>query len=75
MKLISEKELRELLKASELLSRLDAFEVISQNTYDTVLNNKDGGESFYEWVERDLDNLLNEYSDYNITFEDNYNFD
>ena len=66
MKLISEKELRELLIASERLARLDAFGVDNWNWYGDAMCNPEFGKPIYEWEDTDLDDLLKEYKDYEI---------
>lgn len=74
MKLVSEKELRELLIASEHLKRLDAFGV-NIDQYEALCANNDFSKDFRDWKEKDLDRELDRYSSYTPTFDDNYNFD
>lgn len=75
MKLISESELRELLIASERLARLDAGGVDNwDGHYYSLCANDEFGKDFWDWVEVDVDGLLEEYPDYSLT-EDNYNYD
>ena len=84
MKLISESELRELLIASERLARLDAYGVneswdrykdAMDESYATDIFSPDFGKSFEDWIEIDLDDLLKEYPDYNISEFDNYDYE
>lgn len=73
MKLISKSELKELLKASERLARLDAFGV-SECYPNALAANESFGKDFDTWVDVDLDDLLKEYPDYTVS-NDNFNFD
>lgn len=63
MKLISEKELRELLIDSERLRRLESGGVDNWDWYYEALN-EDG--DLEDWKEINLPNLLNKYNDYEI---------
>lgn len=76
MKLISERELRNLLLESEQLRRLEAGGVDNWMNYYEALNNSfEDEETLEDWEEKHLDNIINNYPDYTITELDNYNFD
>lgn len=62
MKLISESELYQLLKDSERLRRLDSLGVDNWEGYDLALSeNDDFGKDYRDWVDIDLEGLLDEY--------------
>lgn len=76
MKLISERELINLLIESETLRRLEAGGVDNWMNYYEALNNSfENKETLEDWVENNLDNIMKKYPDYTITELDNYNFD
>lgn len=75
MKLISEKELRELLKASEKLYRLEVWGVDNWEGYGEALTNPEFDNDLIDWEKEDLDSLVAEYPDHTITEFDNYNYD
>lgn len=72
MKLINASELAELLADSECLRRLESGGVNNWDWYYESLNTPD---PYEDWLNEDLDVLMDKYKNYNPKEIDNYNFD
>lgn len=72
MKLIRESELKQLLKDSERLRRLESFGVEWSGYELALFDSEEFDKSYDDWVDIDLDGLVDEYESLEHYIEFNY---
>lgn len=70
-KIIELNELIRLLRDSERLKRLESCGVKTWYEYDNAMSNEYFDVSYQDWVDTELDDLLNDYPNYN---RESYNY-
>lgn len=75
MKIIDEYELRKLLIDSERLRRLEAAGVDNWIGYSLAMDGDIDNPSIWKWIDGYLDDILENYNNYQPKEFDNYNYD